>query len=449
MAHQHFRLKVAFSELGQALFMPEENYDWAKNKINSKIFEKLRQAKMEYSVNRTIVFGSAEKHTGLWLNMDFDCVVMVNVKKFPSNLEERELLCKEILPKWENVLSGIKLERKLPGFGLNYRYEGIEIDLLIGFNATHDPSDHGRSERQVANVLQTIKKVLPLEKRIEFARSLSTSLCEKGVGFIKTKSAVTIEVARIAKFWVEFAGSPKVNGKSTLIELICVEAVTRSKNERDILECFKKFLELMIDHSSLRIGQEFLENLDPDEKEYMSKPPYIIDPSNPYNNMYGGPRVDFLKMYKERATETLHKLNRHPGDAFAFKNPRDDDWLDLVSILYVTGSGERHGVKPSDEPTRFKIAVDLDKVDFNICKVFSGDPSQYSDLMRYICCHAAFIPRSVTVFEPYVECLQKALSVNTNIKVEKTVLARDGIGSCPSVNFRYPVKWCNGIWIGI
>ena len=450
MADPHFRLKVTLSEFGQSLFMPEESDQKARQKINDKIFEKLRQAKLDYTVNRTVVFGSAEKRTGLWVNMDYDCVVILNVKKFPESLQEVKLLCDDILPKWQTALSGTKVERKPQG--LQFMLDGVDLDILVGFNATKDPTEHGRPERQVANVLEVVKNVQPLEQRIEFARHLSTSLVEKGVDFIKTKSSVTNEVARVAKLWVQFAGplEYKVSGKSTLIELICVEAMSRITNQYDILEGFKMFLALMIGHKSWQIGRSFLEELDWDEYSFMSKTPFIIDPSNPYNNMYNGPRVKkFLKEYESRAAETLHKINQHRENEFDLL-PRErsssntSDWLVLLKLLYVQGSDERHGIKSGNEPQTLKIAMHLDKVEFNS---FSGqNNTSYTNLMRFICYHAAFIPRNVKEFDPYVDCLQKALKVNTNVKIEKTSLVR---GPEPPPNMVYPVKWCNGIWVGV
>ena len=296
-------------DFGQTLFLPDESDQRARQIIDRDVFATLKEAKLGYTVNRTVIYGSAGKNTGLWVKVDYDSVVFGNLRNFPRTVKEVDSLSDEILTAWGALFPNLNIIR-LPR-GLKFSLRAIDIDLMLGFDTSWEPQYCGSSIYQVERVMDIVRDIRPVKVRIEFARKVSTLLCKLGVDFMKQQSSVVHELARVAKFWVFFSclTNKWAAEKSTIIELVCVEAAQSAQNKYDILDSFLNFLELVINHRYWKIGADRLQGLSVEEKRYMSKVPFIIDPSNPYNNMYNGPRVESLLLELQNpAYETRKKI---------------------------------------------------------------------------------------------------------------------------------------------
>ena len=451
--------KIPLTELGQSLGLPDACDKWARQQIHKEIFERLKKYDpMEYSINRTKILGSAAKKTGLWVTMDYDCVVFVN-KSPPKDPHELTTLWSQILEDWKKALKDIQ-SKICTHRGMKITLNGIEIDLLIAFDATGDSSSkgsRGRLSDQYKNTLEVVDYLHARFNKGRFSADLSTSLSELAVFFMKSKNPVTHELARVAKLWVHFAYPSKdyyVSGKSTVIELIVAAAVQKSRNSNNIEDCLVQFLELMIDYSNLDIDLQSRKDLERQLKEggVVEGGAVIMDPSNPYNNLYDGKNVEkFLELYSHRARETLTKMNRHKmldtgSLPFWLADP---PWLTCLKFLYVDSSAERYGIYPPQvDPWRPTFYISLSQHKVYLPKlVESFDSNLAGDLMNFICFNAAFIPRSVDSFEEYCDCLQKCLewTADSNLAVdEDDSQSRD-------FNFiiEYPVaySWAEGIII--
>ena len=435
-------LKTCLTELGQGLFLPEEAEKWARQQIEYQIFEKLKEfSSKKHSINRTRILGSSGKRTGIWVKMDYDCVVFVNEPP-PKNPSDLKFEWDQILDEWEKALSNIRCKKRTHR-GFDIKLHGLEIDLLIAFDATQESSStdpNGQVNVQFENTLEVVNQLPPRFDKVKFAHNLSTSLSEQAVYFMKSKNAVTHELARVAKLWMKFAYPPEeyVSGKSTIIELIVVEAVKQSDDPNDILKCFREFLTLLKMYGQIKMTSKKSANRGrPPEHE-----PAIMDPSNPYNNLYDGKNVaHFLQIYSERADETLRTVDG------ACRLQKHRNRRTCIHLLYVKGSAERHGIPGKVGWPILYISLSQRKV-HNVQKIKADerlDEKALNDL-NFVCFNAAFVPvpQNKKLFRKYRKCLQRYLRWTAKIEL---VPDYDRKFTNSNFEFEYPVSWANGIRI--
>ena len=373
--------------------------------------------------------GSAEKHTGMWPNMDYDCVVFVNVDSIPETTKNVYKLQSSIIMQWKNHMGDI---RKVLDWGIVVSLQGVDVELLVAFAVPPNQS-------QRDGIMKIVKAKSTIEERIELSRALSTSLAESMVEYIKNETSETIEVIRLAKLWLKFSGQPKdVQGLNTLLELVCVHAVQTAEKPHCVMQCFIRFLELLKEHNTWSIKQDVVSLLSRSECDKILQEPYVINPENPYENMCNGRNVEmFLQCLKRRADKTLRQFE-NVGKAGSSKKPT---WLRLLRLLYVGGSAKRHKVHRTVGKSLLYITEEKQDVYFVELEKYPSKKHEHRfvNLMRFICYSAAFIPREETSFEQYCNNLQKALSATTKLK-----LSRGSSTKGPNFQMRFPLPWGNG-----
>ena len=200
MAFNEAGLRTSLSELGQSLTLPESSETFGRAFINNTVLEKLKRTRTTNSINRTRILGSAGKHTGIWVKMDYDCVMFVNKDPLPWKVDQLDKEQQNILKEWEKILGG---EADHEGRRLVVSRQGVEVDLLIGFNAVANQAVTPYSQKQA---LLSLVKHQPLDHRIRLSKAYSPFLSEYSAEFMSNQSGVVHELVRVVKLWITFSG---------------------------------------------------------------------------------------------------------------------------------------------------------------------------------------------------------------------------------------------------
>ena len=249
MASSSGQIELLIRTLGQLLFMPEDSDTKARRLIDEEVFSKLKTPNSRYSINRTVIMGSAEKHTGVWPNMDYDCVIFLNVKPVPNTTKEVKKAQNRILKDWENVLGDVC---KLHDWVVVVSLDGMDLDLLVAFTI---PSVSSQQD----GIMKIVKSKNNVKARVNLCCAFSTSLAETMVNYLKNEGSVTHGVIRVVKLWLKFSGlGIHAQILNTLLEIVCVYAVKTAENGNSVLEVFKQFLHLLTVHKSWDIEQKIL-----------------------------------------------------------------------------------------------------------------------------------------------------------------------------------------------
>jgi hypothetical protein len=285
--------------LSRSLTIPEEMLSEC-NEYMQKIFLILQQ-KSRYKLDRSRLAGGVAKKTSIAYSFDYDCVIYVNNEDPPF---------KNILDEWEDILtlqSAIPVESpRLTQCSIQFSIKGFAYDLLPAPNyATANQDIH-----QQAN---TIWNKIRSSRSTNVGHLYSSGLSELAVQFAKKQSAFIHDLCRLAKFWngtVLYEGY--VSGRSSIIEYLAVKGGQEEEQaglngSLSLLRAFRRFLALLTEHQSIGIVfyDFYLENLVP---EYQK--PFLIDPSNPFNNLLNGIAAEFLPTLSGYARETLARLDR-------------------------------------------------------------------------------------------------------------------------------------------
>ena len=390
------KLKAALRELGAGIGMPEKSDKAARNWIHNNIFLPIEKYPCSYTINRTRILGSAEKRTGIWVTMDYDCVIFVN-KEHPIDIENLELEWKVILDDWEEALVEIPSKQRFSR-GIKICHDGLDVDLLIAFAARGCSEDYRGEQMKLRDIIRE----LPSEQqRIHFSDRMSASLNELDIFYMRKQNAVCHELARIAKLWFYFNDPPSyyVKSMSTLIELLVMEAIKRCQDENDILEGFKKFLGMIIDHQKLQIGVKETNDYLNRQSQITGRLEAAYHENNPYNDYHEGENVKrCLDEYKSKAEKTLSNI---------VDLDQDPMWFSLLKALCVTRVF--HGPCCGGEATEeyANLAVYVAPLPFQVMAPRQLDcPKGDSRLMKFICFNAAFVPRN----KNHTEGLRKSLN---------------------------------------
>ena len=431
MAFNEAQIRKSLSDLGQSLALPEASDNFGRAFINNTLLKKIKTSRTPTRINRTRILGSAGKHTGIWVKMDYDCVVFVNKDPLPWEVDQLNEEQQNILEEWEMILDG-KVD--LEGRRLVASFKGVDVDLLVGFNAVANQDVTPSSQKQ--SLLNLVKR-RPMNDRVKLSKAYSFSFSEYSAEFMSKQSGVVHKLVRIVKLWITFSGliDRRVGGKGIIIEMICVEARKKIADKNNILEGFRKVLHILQNSSSMRINEEETNFLDGTERRKVLKLPFIIDPANPYNNLLKSKNVPFfLNELQQAAQKTAHKI----GKTFT-----DKVWKNLMISLYIKESAARCGF------SRVRSLYISEKENVHMPQVIKASTSveAVSDkLMRFICCVAAFIPKKEhgNQIRAYASILSDAL----------TYFKTDGlkvhfVRGVQGVHFEmvYPLE-TKGIWIG-
>merc|ERR1719150_636543 len=165
---------------------------------------------------------------------------------------------------------------------------GIPFDLLAAKNNASGTSQ---------NVIEEQRKnsMLALKQAGDYKNSfgvLGVQITESSVEFMKSKSKLVHNVAKLAKFWSQMMLFKKyIYGRSTIMELLATNAGLEEENNNaspSVGKAFTRFLQKVhtIDKTSIIFNDYYNKTEIP--KEILGQTPLLMDPVNPYNNLLGG-----------------------------------------------------------------------------------------------------------------------------------------------------------------
>ena len=149
-----------------------------------------------------------------------------------------------------------------------------------------------------------------VEGVVKLIKCMGSELTHAGVDWMRKKSVYVSDIARLAKFWsqtVLYIGCG--NGKSFFLELVAVSAAMEVEGTRkDHSQAFKRFLSYMVRMDQTRIvfidfysESEIPENL-------MQQTPLLLNPTNPFQNMFECVDKDYESVITSAARVTLAEL---------------------------------------------------------------------------------------------------------------------------------------------
>ncbi|XP_071847655.1 uncharacterized protein [Apostichopus japonicus] len=257
--------------------------------------------------NRIKVLGSIGKKTSVWIDMDIDIVVYFD----------------DVIPPFDNIIETLKCfvksnynpNCKETEHAVMFEYGEFSIDLLPAtnfvpncYNYYCDYNDREGTQIQVNNALECLNSNSKLRHK-EFSSSLS----EAAVGFLKEQDSFTHSLCRLAKYWVMTVPLKGFcPGRSTIMELLAVKAAEETKLEprQNIIQGFRTFLFIVRKINEQEIFWERYYRKKRIPLDILNKLPYLIDPTNPFNNLLSPKVVQYLEQIKRFANNTLRHLKK-------------------------------------------------------------------------------------------------------------------------------------------
>jgi len=255
--------------------------------IEEKIITHLRDQSLS-SIDRCSLVGSIAKKTSTPLNPVADVVVFYNEKG-----QNKEDIIKDFKHVLLNTL-GISDIRITRNHTLKFVMDDIPFELSIAQNNT-------TGNREDVVVEQRRKSMLRIMQTNNYKSSigeLGVQISESSVMFMESKTKLTRDVARLAKYWDQHQLFRKyVHGRSTIIELLATKAALEEENKSHsfpfseynyyLMKSFQTFLEYL--HQIEEANIVFLEYYDRSDipVEIIQQRPLLLDPINPYNNLLG------------------------------------------------------------------------------------------------------------------------------------------------------------------
>lgn len=295
-------LNTELTSLSQHLAVPDELLKKG-NEYMQKIFLVLQKYSSS-KVDRCRLVGGIGKKTSLSVKFDYDCVVYVNDVDPPFE---------NLLNDWHDIfllhLPEVKGETKLTNYSIQFKIDEFEFDILPAPNYTG--VDHDVMSQ--ANIIwKKISQESTGKKRARISRLYSAGLSELALQFIQTKSAFVHHLCRLAKFWNSTVLFEQyVSGRSAILECLAVQAGQEEEraavnDQLSILRAFRMFLIALTKNQQIALS--FTQYYDQNRVPLHEKP-YIIDPSNPYNNLLADVAEDFSSTLGKYAAETLKRLD--------------------------------------------------------------------------------------------------------------------------------------------
>ncbi|KAJ8018331.1 2'-5'-oligoadenylate synthase 3 [Holothuria leucospilota] len=257
-------------------------------------------------VDRVIPYGSLPKKSSIHDMMDIDVIVYIN-KEHPPFYDFIEELF-ELLPC--KCQCKFECDCGKHEYGIKFCFDGFKLDLLPAVNFLPSRQCHryikGQSVRvQHQRALEHVKQ-LPADMRHYY----STSLSGASVLFEKERDSFSHSLSRLAKYWSFKVPVNNIIGRSSIMEYMGAYAADRQNGNQDIVEGFRRFLQLFESSDSLKIyWTNFYRKKDVPKRKW-TKRPLLLDPCNPYNNFldteYNASKIAQMESY---AQATLSRLN--------------------------------------------------------------------------------------------------------------------------------------------
>lgn len=281
-----------------------------------QIFNLLKE-RSRFNIDRVSIGGSAGKKTAIF-NSDLDCVVFVNVDTL-SDIEN-------VLDDFEDIFLLAQLPKLTriwkTRFSIQFNYDDYDVDLLPAINfikSSQLPPNSEICSEQAYEVLENIYN------NKDLSYHYSSALVETQLSFMRKQSSFVHDLVRLCKLWNKsLLIDEYISGRSTLVELIAVYAgIAEEKrscfdDRRSLLSAFNHFLKLIENFKQLKIEFDF-DPLAPqrsinnfswlkDNKEVKKYVPYVIEPSNPFNNLGKNVKEAQIKQLQMYAAETIRRL---------------------------------------------------------------------------------------------------------------------------------------------
>ena len=292
-------LNLQLVTLSHILTIPEEGLREC-NEYMQRIFVTLQQ-KSRYKLDRFRLAGGVAKKTSIACSFDYDCVVYVNNEDPPF---------KDVLDEWKDILIlhlGMHIESpRVTQCSIHFTIKDFVYDLLPAPN-------YATAKQDVEQQANTIWNKLRSSRTTNMAHMYSSGLAELAVQFMKNQSAFIHDLCRLAKLWnCTVLFERYISGRSSIIECLAVksgqdEEQAAINGSLLLVRAFRRFLTLLTNYQS--IGIVFYDFY-PDHSVPKYQKPFLIDPSNPFNNFLEGVFDEFLPTLAKCARETLTRLDR-------------------------------------------------------------------------------------------------------------------------------------------
>ena len=311
---------------------PDDHIELSRSTIKSLI--SLLSAYSRFPIAYYVIGGGLGKETSTGLKCDVDVTIYTpwSLDKAQGSLAVGIPYQKElVLDDWWRIIfdntepdSWDDVIHRTTN-SLNFNYKGIMIDLLVAFCFFQD------SQRQRSYILQILRvthRLCQTARRltvIKLIKKFQSELTVDGVKWMKKKSSFVSDVARLAKFWsqtVLFVGCG--SGKSFFIELLACKAALSVEEEKVSSEdtkyysSFVKFLLMVKDMKDLRIVFEDLYTKDSVPDYVLEESPLLLNPVNPFQNMFEVVDDHFMETMSQAASETLLRLHSEGAHNFCY-----------------------------------------------------------------------------------------------------------------------------------
>jgi hypothetical protein len=274
------------------------------NEYMQKIFLTL-QNQSRYKLDRCRLLGGVSKKTSIILKFDYDCVIYVNDEDPPFE---------NLLDEWDTILTldanKITGERKITKHSIQFTMDGFDFDILPAPNYAGSNQD---TKQQASIIWKKISNEQDVREGRNLSSLYSSGLSELALEFMRMQSGFIHDLCRLAKYWngtVLF--EQYVSGRSSIVEYLAVKAGQEEEyaavnNTRSMLRAFRRFLNRLVNCDQISI---IFSNFYHRDSVPIPNKPYLIDPTNPYNNLFGNIPPDFLPTMAKSSKETLQRLDR-------------------------------------------------------------------------------------------------------------------------------------------
>jgi len=230
---------------------------------------------------------------------------------------------------------------------MKFVIDGISFDMLVAQNYVKNSSNHIEEQRKMS--LHRLKQADYNKNSIA---KFGIEVTESSVAFMRNKSKLVHDVAKLAKYWNQIMLFKKyIYGRSSIMELLAVKAGLEEETNNSYPTIWKAFKRFLIKVSKIdEVYEIFQEYYDKTEIpcEILSQRPLLMDPVNPFNNLlsgkcgYGYGKInsqseniqEFMSFMKNAAKISLDIMSRNSYFTNIFRPhpllhqlPKNDRWI--------------------------------------------------------------------------------------------------------------------------
>ena len=285
------------------------------------------------------------------------------------------------------------------------------IDLLVAFCFFQDSSEQRSYVLQLLRVTDRLCQTARRQSVIKLVKKFQSELTVDGVRWMKKKSRLVTDIARLAKFWSQTVLFVGVGcGKSFFIELVAckaamdVETENVTSKETSYFCSFVKFLLMVKNIKELSVVFEDLYTRDSVPDYVLEQKPLLLNPVNPFQNMFEVVDDSFMETMSHAANVTLSRLQSEEAHDFCylFKPQMKGNLLTMRKVQCYLEENEAGNFLPI-----LKINADWMKPYLNrSCEKVIHDKQR---LTRYI------VGRAVRIIGSFVKCCDVSNVMTANM----------------------------------